>query len=798
MAFHFHTYGPSCRLRVDSNRPRLSTSDETPNIRTQFFHNSALPIDDPLSVLPTSSSSYTSHPFSTHDNGALEEAWQALVSSGAQSNIFKAHTGQELVQNTALTDNVVPKHEVAQDQLVDLDGAQVYAELDAPVGAKRREELRSQLDIGKKEGMVPVGLSRLHVARLADMKMEPIYWSPVNDISNIVRGTWFYKQTMLPVEPDIANFLEKGYEDIRPWTTTYDDEVQSCLVIGPEAESKLTYKLYTAQVPQTPISDETNKLGAEELTGDIPILNIAAGSIDYGHTKEELLRYHEKSFVIYKDGEEAQILRPNQVPSVARGRKPLAQIRKGRVVGTPVVRGFDPRTWDKLYPQKEDTFTRKAREAAVRSQSGTDGTAGRREVCHACLASEATPSVTDLVLVIHGIGQKRSERVESFMFTHVVNDLRRQVALTLEAEQVQPVLRNDLGGIMVLPVNWRAKLRLEDENPASPPDKDEDGAPRYTLEDVTGPTIPAVRELINDVMLDIPYYLSQWKTQMLEAVINEANRVYRLWCKHNKGFEKMGKVHLVAHSLGSIMALDILSRQPTRLQEPLDFEMARHSNLFAFDTKNIFFCGSPAGFFLHLERAKLVPRKDRNKPGLGTETSDLGIGADVGTFGCMAVDNVYNIVHPNDPIAYRMNPCVDTGYAKMLKPAIIPNLKSTWMQSIFRGKTQSLNRPSIMNKPYPARPSMAKLPSNVELEVHDFTKEEIAEKKMYMVNDNGQVDFFLNSTGVSEYLNMLGAHSSYWTAPDFVLFLVLEVGRRAGRDETLPALMAQKESRWKR
>ena len=104
-------------------------------------------------------------------------------------------------------------------------------------------------------------------------------------------------------------------------------------------------------------------------------------------------------------------------------------------------------------------------------------------------------------------------------------------------------------------------------------------------------------------MLDIPYYLSHHKPKMIQAVIREANRVYRLWCKNNPGFERYGKVHLIAHSLGSVMALDILSKQPTQLPKEIDLtsELINDKN-FDFDTKNIFMCGSPAGFFLLLNR----------------------------------------------------------------------------------------------------------------------------------------------------------------------------------------------------
>ena len=92
MASEEHTYGPSCSLRMDSNtftRRASVLSELPPKIRAQFFYSSALPIDDPLSPLPTPSSGSSStpskvppRPFSVYDNAALEEAWQGLRNSG--------------------------------------------------------------------------------------------------------------------------------------------------------------------------------------------------------------------------------------------------------------------------------------------------------------------------------------------------------------------------------------------------------------------------------------------------------------------------------------------------------------------------------------------------------------------------------------------------------------------------------------------------------------------------------------------------------------------------------------------
>ena len=289
---------------------------------------------------------------------------------------------------------------------------------------------------------------------------------------------------------------------------------------------------------------------------------------------------------------------------------------------------------------------------------------------------------------------------------------------------------------------------------------------------------------------------------MIEAVIKEANRVYHLWCENNPDFvQKGGRVHIIAHSLGSVMALDILSKQPTLLPKSNDTDGKKsQSSIFDFDTTNLFFCGSPAGFFLLLNQAKLYPRKGRNKPGTDGDDTDPSITGEADTFGCLAVDNVYNIMHYNDPIAYRVNACVDVPYAASLQPAVIPSASSSWLQSIgsvFRSKSIVPGGPASLDT-FPARPTIAKLPSTIEMETHNFTQEEIAERKMYLLNDNGQIDYFLSSGGGPleiQYLNMLSAHSSYWILQDFVRFLVVEIGRKAGKEETLLAMRAVKKTR---
>src|SRR5579871_3094112 len=97
-------------------------------------------------------------------------------------------------------------------------------------------------------------------------------------------------------------------------------------------------------------------------------------------------------------------------------------------------------------------------------------------------------------------------------------------------------------------------------------DTDDPALNNFSLKDITPDGIPSVRSVFSDVLFDIPYYLSsEHSSKMTTAIIKEANRIYWLWCQNNPGFSEYGRVHLIAHSLGSVMAIDILSNQPTHV-----------------------------------------------------------------------------------------------------------------------------------------------------------------------------------------------------------------------------------------
>ena len=222
----------------------------------------------------------------------------------------------------------------------------------------------------------------------------------------------------MPIESDLANRIEEGYEYIRPWTSEYVEELNSCMEVGAEAELKLIYKLgqdlpavdqirpTTGQSGQSLLRIAAGEPGSQEQRLQQAVVaaklaeNKSAGVLDgftSGH--KELV----DASVIYANGRDAQILRPSQLPSVSRGRKPLANIRKGKAVGIPVIRGFDMKAWERLHPPSNEAIAIiHARKMAHEIKKASTIDPVQPLPCIACESADERPKPTDLVLVIHG------------------------------------------------------------------------------------------------------------------------------------------------------------------------------------------------------------------------------------------------------------------------------------------------------------------------------------------------------------------------------------------------------------
>src|SRR5690606_38655931 len=118
------------------------------------------------------------------------------------------------------------------------------------------------------------------------------------------------------------------------------------------------------------------------------------------------------------------------------------------------------------------------------------------------------------------------------------------------------------------------------------------------------------------------------KQEMMDAVVTEMNRIYRKFVARNPSFVKNGgKVSIFGHSLGSVLAMDILIHQkPSELNHlSLDQKyVPRDENMkieLDFAVNNFFAVGSPIGVFLLLKGCKLASRSYKPPFGIHAATS---------------------------------------------------------------------------------------------------------------------------------------------------------------------------------
>lgn len=359
---------------------------------------------------------------------------------------------------------------------------------------------------------------------------------------------------------------------------------------------------------------------------------------------------------------------------------------------------------------KQDEELRKRDEDEIQEDyRETDGDDQAREIEH-------------LILVTHGIGQRLGLRVESINFIHDVNVLRKTLknvyetspdlqALNAEVEKLPKNCR-----IQVLPVVWRHLLDFpkqsvkENRKEQDLTDADilGDEVAYPSLDDITVEGVPAIRNLITDLALDILLYQSAYREHIAGIVQRECNRVYHLFLERNPSFS--GKVSLIGHSLGSAILFDILCHQKEQNQLSLDLNKqnrrrSRASSMMKqtnnrnleldFEVEDFYCLGSPLGLYQMLKGRKIAARKSlRGEPAESplhaSAIDDPFLGASLNqseaaaaaresdilsiTVSSPKCNQLFNIFHPADPISYRLEPLISPAMST-LKPQPLPYIK---------------------------------------------------------------------------------------------------------------------------
>ena len=152
-------------------------------------------------------------------------------------------------------------------------------------------------------------------------------------------------------------------------------------------------------------------------------------------------------------------------------------------------------------------------------------------------------TIDHLVLVTHGIGQRLGLRLDSINFVHDVNTMRKTMKAVYDSAPDLQAISGDPKNcrIQVLPICWRHLLdfpkqslrhsRKESDLADVDTDLDEDYP---SLQDITIDGVPAVRNLITDLAMDVLLYQSAYREHIASIVQKECNRVFNLFTQQNR------------------------------------------------------------------------------------------------------------------------------------------------------------------------------------------------------------------------------------------------------------------------
>ncbi|MCO5573431.1 hypothetical protein L7F22_027202 [Adiantum nelumboides] len=616
----------------------------------------------------------------------------------------------------------------------------------------------------KRRKFVEVMEDKLFDVNLESMELFPVFWKGV--LLRVVRAHWFYLTSdggfaPIPFDEDLSNDLDVAYDKAKPWNrdqsdTKTNDSDDADLLDLPSMPSKGKIRFEGATSGRIFTQDFSGKL-LSVLGGSLVI----RGWTETADRSKQLRNtsIFNSSFLPWTGGQ-----KPNErekkdedgedVENDTFGSK-RAKMRQGaaKIPNRPKQESGDEKAdkkqseednqgWlGKLWPNtdslsqprvkllqtlgwgKDDAIEegqRSARqqntEEALRNEGQKDTEDAQGEEKDEEDGEEVVEEEEDipedkkddppeLVLAIHGIGQKLTDDFDAIDFVYDIERLRNLTKRLSNDKAVQRISHGKRA--QFLPICWRKELSFDDQEALDGNDN------VYGLRDVSNDaTIPMVRNIISKVILDVPYYLSRHKKTMIEAVVQELNRVYRLFVRRNPDFEKKGgRVSLICHSLGSALAADILSNQPTKVA-PLSEQSTDQSHsrdLLVFNVKNLFFVGSPNGFFFHLQGAQLIARKGNAR----TEDVEEDAARDeVGKYGCLAAESIYNCYNATDPVAFQLSATIDRDYARMLRPISIPDAVPALLDALAQPRLS-------LSKYFAAANRLQKVPKMKQVNIQD-------------------------------------------------------------------------------
>lgn len=187
-----------------------------------------------------------------------------------------------------------------------------------------------------------------------------------------------------------------------------------------------------------------------------------------------------------------------------------------------------------------------------------------------------------------------------------------------------------------------------------------------------------------------------------------------------------------------------------------------------FEVENAFMLGSPIPVFLMLRNQQEPLCEDFVLP---------------------RCKRFFNIFHPFDPIAYRMEPLIDPRNAET-EPKIISHwnggyrvqyqTKRLWRRIVVETRKTQQNVMAVVEAQMSRLGLLETLPGDEDEASETLSDDVSLDPICGSLNQGRRIDFMLQEREIenaSEYVAALAAHSSYWTEKDLSLFVARQIVR---------------------
>ncbi|CCE62918.1 hypothetical protein TPHA_0D02820 [Tetrapisispora phaffii CBS 4417] len=581
---------------------------------------------------------------------------------------------------------------------------------------------------------IPVNEDYLFEVNLYDMEIRPVYWS--GPIYEIRRGIWFDTKGN-PLSHDLTEELEALYQQLK---FNKDGVIEN--------QTKDIYNL-EGDYEEGSIAmflDNKSAFLLNDISGGVFQLKFLRSSFGQNVPTNAIKVTREYSNIVSRKVSDKKLGETNGEITDVNANNSLGKI--GEMIGlqlTDIFSGTAPEDNGKIetdskVKSKENEFLSSEMENDYNNSNSTilENPSNNRNVKH-------------LVLCIHGIGQTLGKQYQYVNFAHTINLLRINMKKVYCQSPDMKQINKDAGNndwqtncdVQVLPVDWRHDIDFKtDDIDALTTDSMIPNLTEITLRGIT-----PFRKLLGDVGLDVLLYDDPlYKEQILNNTVSKLNGIYNIFKKQNPEFN--GKVHIIGHSLGSVIAFDTLSN------------LSRYK--LDFPVEKLFCIGSPVGVY------KLVQKTNdwRSKK---HATSQIN-------FQAPKVNDLYNIYHINDPIAYRMEPLIDRDLATY-EEVYLPHLPVEGITN----KMLALGNTLIKDLPMSEKANVTSRKKVI--------LPEVLVKKLKEINSNGRVDYVLTPNLLDmDIISALKSHVSYFEDIDIAGFILKETIKTSEQTNEINAI----------